>query len=198
MMLLHQETQPPDREIDQTAGDHLEIQRPPLEPHPSSPFSWRMHHRPPNGRGRPRIGWRLAISRIIFRIRSGCQWNKLPSTSGMTVRSTVGSSAGARTRSSRRSGPSWSRNATSWGQSGGSGESTADGMLGKARTGGDEGGIHRPGQAGHQEEPADRWRRRAARCGDRRSERRRSAAVGGDDRGAIVVEQPDPRRSNST
>jgi putative transposase len=28
--------------------------------------------------GRPRIDWRSAINGIIFRLRSGCQWNKLP------------------------------------------------------------------------------------------------------------------------
>ena len=28
--------------------------------------------------GRPRIDWRRAIDGIIFRLRSGCQWNKLP------------------------------------------------------------------------------------------------------------------------
>jgi putative transposase len=28
--------------------------------------------------GRPRINWRWAINGIIFRLRSGCQWNKLP------------------------------------------------------------------------------------------------------------------------
>jgi putative transposase len=28
--------------------------------------------------GRPRINWRSAINGIIFRLRSGCQWNKLP------------------------------------------------------------------------------------------------------------------------
>jgi putative transposase len=28
--------------------------------------------------GRPRIDWRSAIDGIIFRLRSGCQWNKLP------------------------------------------------------------------------------------------------------------------------
>jgi putative transposase len=28
--------------------------------------------------GRPRINWRSAIDGIIFRLRSGCQWNKLP------------------------------------------------------------------------------------------------------------------------
>ena len=28
--------------------------------------------------GRPRIDWRSAINGVIFRLRSGCQWNKLP------------------------------------------------------------------------------------------------------------------------
>jgi putative transposase len=28
--------------------------------------------------GRPRIGWRAAVNGVIFRMRSGCQWNKLP------------------------------------------------------------------------------------------------------------------------
>jgi transposase len=28
--------------------------------------------------GRPRIDWRAALNGIIFRMRSGCQWNKLP------------------------------------------------------------------------------------------------------------------------
>ena len=28
--------------------------------------------------GRPRIDWRQAINGVIFRLRSGCQWNKLP------------------------------------------------------------------------------------------------------------------------
>jgi putative transposase len=32
--------------------------------------------------GRPRIDWRLAINGIIFRLRSGCQWNKLPKRFG--------------------------------------------------------------------------------------------------------------------
>jgi putative transposase len=34
---------------------------------------------PPRSKGgRPRINWRKAIDGIIFRLRSGCQWNKLP------------------------------------------------------------------------------------------------------------------------
>jgi putative transposase len=32
--------------------------------------------------GRPRIDWRSAINGVIFRLRSGCQWNKLPKQFG--------------------------------------------------------------------------------------------------------------------
>jgi putative transposase len=32
--------------------------------------------------GRPRIDWRAAINGIIFRMRSGCQWNQLPGRFG--------------------------------------------------------------------------------------------------------------------
>src|SRR5438876_8627461 len=32
--------------------------------------------------GRPRIDWRQAINGIIFRLRSGCPWNKLPERFG--------------------------------------------------------------------------------------------------------------------
>lgn len=33
---------------------------------------------PPKPRGRPRIDPRAALDAIIFRMRSGCQWNQLP------------------------------------------------------------------------------------------------------------------------
>jgi putative transposase len=33
---------------------------------------------PPKGTGRPRIDQREALDAIIFRMRSGCQWNHLP------------------------------------------------------------------------------------------------------------------------
>lgn len=33
---------------------------------------------PPKTRGRPRIDQRAALDAIIFRLRSGCQWNHLP------------------------------------------------------------------------------------------------------------------------
>lgn len=33
---------------------------------------------PPCSTGRPRAGWRRILDGIIFRLRTGCQWNKLP------------------------------------------------------------------------------------------------------------------------
>ena len=33
---------------------------------------------PPRATGRPRINARAAVDAIIFRLRSGCQWNQLP------------------------------------------------------------------------------------------------------------------------
>jgi putative transposase len=33
---------------------------------------------PPKPTGRPRIDFRAALDGIIFRLRSGCQWNHLP------------------------------------------------------------------------------------------------------------------------
>jgi putative transposase len=35
---------------------------------------------PPKPRGRPRIDPRAALDAIIFRLRSGCQWNQLPAS----------------------------------------------------------------------------------------------------------------------
>ncbi len=35
-------------------------------------------HDPPKPTGRPRIDPRAALDAIIFRMRSGCQWNQLP------------------------------------------------------------------------------------------------------------------------
>jgi len=37
---------------------------------------------PPKGTGRPRADLRLALNGIIFRMRSGCQWNQLPKQFG--------------------------------------------------------------------------------------------------------------------
>jgi transposase len=35
-------------------------------------------HDPPKSTGRPRVDQRAALDAIIFRMRSGCQWNRLP------------------------------------------------------------------------------------------------------------------------
>ena len=35
-------------------------------------------HDPPKSTGRPRVDQRAAMDAIIFRMRSGCQWNRLP------------------------------------------------------------------------------------------------------------------------
>ena len=35
-------------------------------------------HDPPKGTGRQRIDQRAALDAILFRLRSGCQWNQLP------------------------------------------------------------------------------------------------------------------------
>ena len=129
--------------------------------------------------GRPRIDLRAAFNGVIFRLRSGCQWNRLPKQYGDD--SSVH-------RWSRR----WCNNgvfekiwavlveacddlgAVEWTWQ------AADGMLGKARSGGEKDGQepHRPGQAGDQEEPAGRGRRRAARRGHRRGQRPRLPAAG--------------------
>lgn len=37
---------------------------------------------PPNARGRKRADPRLMLNGIIFRLRSGCQWNRLPKELG--------------------------------------------------------------------------------------------------------------------
>lgn len=123
--------------------------------------------------GRPRIDWRQAINGIIFRLRSGCQWNKLPKRFGSD-------------RSIHRWFQRWCRNgvferiwavllaecdelgAVQWKWQ------AADGMLGKARFGGEKDGQkpHRSSQARHQEEPVGRGRRRAAgrrRCRGQRA-----------------------------
>ena len=37
---------------------------------------------PPKKTGRPRTNWRRALDGIIFRMRTGCQWNQLPKEFG--------------------------------------------------------------------------------------------------------------------
>ncbi len=77
-----------------TVGYHLRC--PPKEEVPMSeqkplPTIWRTpdqlweiiepilkEHDPPKSTGRPRVDQREALDAIIFRMRSGCQWNHLP------------------------------------------------------------------------------------------------------------------------
>ena len=122
--------------------------------------------------GRPRIDWRQASNGIIFRLRSGCQWNQLPERFGGD-------------RSIHRWFQRWCRHgvferiwavlveecddlgAVEWKWQ------AADGRLGKARLGGGKDGQerHRSGQAEHQAERLGRGGRRAAGRGDRRGQR---------------------------
>jgi len=37
---------------------------------------------PPKNPGRPRANWRRILNGIVFRMRTGCQWNKLPKEFG--------------------------------------------------------------------------------------------------------------------
>src|SRR5262245_43944984 len=90
---------------------------------------------PPKATGRPRIGARAALDAIIFRMRSGCQWNQLPErfpddssvhrTFQRWVRAGVFERIWAALvrRSAELGGVDWE-----W--------QSADGMLGKARLGG--------------------------------------------------------------
>lgn len=124
--------------------------------------------------GRRRINWRNALNGIIFRLRSGCQWNKLPKHFGDDS-------------SVHRWFQRWCRNgvlakvwavlvescdelgAVDWKWQ------AADGALGKARFGGEKDGQkpYRSRQVGHEEERAGRRRRRSAGGRDRGRERAR-------------------------
>jgi transposase len=133
--------------------------------------------------GRKVANWRKMLNAIIFRMRSGCQWDQLPERYG--PKSTVHdwfqrwAAAGIFERvwavlvaeCDDLGGVQWQ-----W--------QSADAMLGKARFGGEKGGqkSHRSRQKRDQEEPLDRWRRRPAGRRDRRSQRRGPEALGGDDR----------------
>ena len=133
--------------------------------------------------GRKVANWRKMLNAIIFRMRSGCQWDQLPERYG--PKSTVHdwfrrwAAAGIFERiwavlvaeCDELGGVQWE-----W--------QPADAMLGKARFGGEKDGqeSHRPRKKGHQKEPGDRWRRWTAGGGDRRGERAGTEAPGSDDR----------------
>ena len=134
--------------------------------------------------GRRVAHWRKMLNAIIFRMRSGCQWDQLPERFG--PKSTVHDwfqrwAAGGVLEKiwavlvaecDELGGVQWQ-----W--------QSADAMLGKARFGGEKDGqeSHRSREERDQEEPADRRRRRPAGRRDRRGERRGAEALGSDDRG---------------
>jgi putative transposase len=128
--------------------------------------------------GRPRIDLRAALNGIIFRLRTGCQWNRLPKHFGDDS-------------SIHRWFGRWCRNGVFeriWAVLVEEGDElgavqwkwqAADGRLGQARFGGEKDGQepHRSGQARHQAERPGRAARRAAGDGHRRGERARLQAA---------------------
>ncbi len=139
---------------------------------------------PRKATGRPPAHWRRTLNGILFRMRSGCQWDQLPERYG--PKSTVHdwfqrwAKGGVFEKiwallvaeCEELGGFEWKWQA-------------ADGMLGKARFGGEKDGqeSHRPRQKGDQEAPGDRRPGRPAGGGDRRGQRAGLQAAGGDDRG---------------
>src|SRR4029079_15532187 len=139
---------------------------------------------PKKSTGRRAANWRTMLNAILFRMRSGCQWDQLPERFG--PKSTVHDWfqrwveggifekiwAVLVAECDELGGVQWQ-----W--------QSADAMLGKARFGGEKGGQepHRPRQEGDQEEPGERRRRRPPGRGDRRGQRGRAEVVEGDDRG---------------
>ena len=134
--------------------------------------------------GRRHADWRAALNGIIFRMRTGCQWEQLPRKFG--PKSTVHDWFQRRCEG-RVMVRIWAvlvaecdeLGAVDWRWQ------SADAMLGKARFGGEKDGqeSHRSRQEGDQEEPGDRRRRRPPGRGDRRGQRRRAEAAEGDHRG---------------
>src|SRR3954470_3821709 len=134
--------------------------------------------------GRRTADWRAALNGIIFRMRTGCQWEQLPRKFG--PKSTVHDwfqrwcEGGVMQRI-------WAAlvedcdelGAVDWDWQ------SADAWLGKSRFGGEKDGQepHRPRQDGHQEVDGGRWGRGTAWGRDRRGERPGAAAFEGDDRG---------------
>jgi putative transposase len=66
-----------DRELDpkDAASNHLAGARRGVGDHREPILN---EHDPPKSTGRPRVDQRAAFDAIIFRMRSGCQWNRLP------------------------------------------------------------------------------------------------------------------------
>ena len=126
---------------------------------------------PPRATGRPRADWRRMLNGIIFRLRSGCPWNKLPSEFGDD--STV-----------HRWFQHWNKNGVMerlWAVMVAQCEElgavfwkwqAVDGALGKARFGGEKGGSEsdRSRESGDETQRAGGRARGAARGRDRRSQ----------------------------
>jgi putative transposase len=139
---------------------------------------------PRKATGRHVANWRKMLNGIIFRMRSGCQWEKMPERYGPKstvhdwfqrwVRGDIFEKIWAVlvAECDELDGVDWQ-----W--------QSADAMLGKARFGGEKDGQESPRsrQEGDQEEPGDRWRGRPSGRGDRRGQRRGAEAAEGYDRG---------------
>ena len=134
--------------------------------------------------GRRVANRRKMLNAIIFRLRTGCQWDQLPERFG--PKSTVHDWF-QRWVAGGIFEKIWSVLVAECDELGGVQWQwqSADAMLGKARFGGEKGRqeSHRSWEKRDEEEPADRWRWGAAGCGDRRGQHRRPETLGSDDRG---------------
>jgi len=128
---------------------------------------------PPAPTGRPRtVDFRVVLNAVIFRLRSGCQWNQLPEKFGDDSRVHHWFQQWAKQGVFQRI---WAvllaeceeLGAVNWTWQ------SADGCMNKARFGGEKNRAQsdRSGQAGHQEKPPGRSGRRAAGGRPRRRER---------------------------
>jgi transposase len=139
---------------------------------------------PKKATGRKPANWRKMLNGIIFRMRSGCQWDQLPERYG--PKSTVHDWF-QRWVQGGIFEKIWALLVQACDELGGVDWQwqSADAMLGKARFGGEKDGqeSHRSRKERDQEEPPGRWRWGATGPGDRRGQRGRAEIAEGDDRG---------------
>ncbi len=142
--------------------------------------------------GRPRAELRRVLDGIVFRMRSGCQWNQLPERFGSD--STVHRWF-QRFVEDGLFEELWALLAGECDQLGRTDRrwQAADGCLGKARMGGEKRAqSHGSRQARNEEESARGGGRRPARSGDRGRQRPRLQAARADDRGdRLRASRPD-------